>query len=714
MAALISDADVLLYGGAAGGGKSDLLLGAALVDHRKSIIFRRDFPQLKDLIGRSREIIGDRGQFAGGAKNYWTLPEGRTLEFASCLNEEDKNKFKGRPHDLKGFDEVTEFTETQFRFLVAWNRSVVPGQRCRVICTCNPPTTAAGRWVIRYWAPWLDPRHSNPAQPGDLRWFYMRNGKEIELPPDHTGEPFYVEKELIRPQSRTFIPALLSDNAYLEKTNYRATLQALPEPLRSQMLMGDFRAGMADDAFQVIPTAWVQASMERWSERQSSRFDCIGADVARGGVDNTVIAKRSGDWVAQLERVPGSETPTGQHVAALLAKDAANGGVINVDVIGVGTAAFDAARELGLPVRGVNVATRSEQTDASGLLHFVNLRAELWWNLRDMLDPSRGSALALPPDDALFAELTAPLYTVRSNGIQVESKDDLRERLGRSTDNADAVCLACWQYRPAGSPLLPCLDDVHLLSTGQSILKRRHSWALRRDGLPSKYDCVGHLSRAIWHTRRGVNACVWAHTDEDGCTVVFRALLHSGSLQEFAAEVARLSHDDGAAHNYRADVASSLSIREPKEWENSFIDTLHSQLALATPFFRPALPSWIDPLRIQRAEGLDVLDGLLLGTLGRFHKHPYWGGGEGFKAHQARPMILFATPQVWTELSEARAKPVKDVQDENEEASEDAIAGGGAFCRCLRLLAIEGAFRPNLTTREQVWKPSSKVKQVIK
>jgi hypothetical protein len=65
--------------------------------------------------------------------------------------------------------------------------------------------------------------------------------------------------------SRTFIPSRVSDNPYLMGTGYMTQLQSLPEPLRSQMLYGDFKAGVQDDPWQVIPTAWVEAAMRAGS-----------------------------------------------------------------------------------------------------------------------------------------------------------------------------------------------------------------------------------------------------------------------------------------------------------------------------------------------------------------------------------------------------------------------------------------------------------------
>ena len=69
----------------------------------------------------------------------------------------------GRPHDFIGFDEISNFTFGQYIFLTTWNRTEIPGIRTRIISAGNPPTNTEGEWVIRRWAPWLDPGHGNMA-----------------------------------------------------------------------------------------------------------------------------------------------------------------------------------------------------------------------------------------------------------------------------------------------------------------------------------------------------------------------------------------------------------------------------------------------------------------------------------------------------------------------------------------------------------------------
>jgi hypothetical protein len=126
--ALESPADFIFMGGAAGGGKSDLLLGVALTLHNQSIIFRREYPQLKAIEDRAREIVSDRGQYNGQTHAY-KLGQGHVLEFGAVQHPGDEQAFLGRPHDFKGFDEVTHFHESQFRFLIGWLRTTKPGHR---------------------------------------------------------------------------------------------------------------------------------------------------------------------------------------------------------------------------------------------------------------------------------------------------------------------------------------------------------------------------------------------------------------------------------------------------------------------------------------------------------------------------------------------------------------------------------------------------------
>ena len=436
--AYYSDADIIGYGGAAGGGKTDLACGKALTQHQKVLVLRREATQLTGIIDRFTELIGGRDGY-NGAERIWRLP-GQQVEFGSTPNLDDWNKYQGRPHDLLVFDEAANFLEAQVRALLGWLRSVDPSQRCQALMTFNPPTTAEGRWITAFFAPWLDKKHPRPAQPGELRWFAMIDGEEVEVP---NGEPFQHGADLIKPMSRTFIPSRVSDNPYLMGTGYMATLQSLPEPLRSQMLYGDFNAGIEDDPWQVIPTAWVEAAQARWKRPDKlAPMDSLGVDVARGGRDNTLLARRHGMWFDEALVYPGSATPNGPTVAGLTIAAKRDDAVVHIDVIGVGSAPYDFLNEAGQQVVGVNVAESATGTDKSGRLRFKNLRSELVWRMREALDPTNNTGIALPPDPQLLADLTAYTWELSGSTIYVASREQIMEKIGRSPDYGSAYVLA--------------------------------------------------------------------------------------------------------------------------------------------------------------------------------------------------------------------------------------------------------------------------------
>ena len=446
--AFLSRADELFYGGAAGGGKSSLLLGLAGEAHKKSIIFRRVFPNLRELIEESRKIYNSEGEkHARDSYNeslhIWRLLNGNMIEFGAIQYEKDKKNFQGRPHDLIGFDEVPEFTESQYTFVTAWNRTVDNGQRVRVIATGNPPSDEQGGWVTRRWGAWLDKQHPHPAKQGELRWYAMLDGKEQEV----EGKPFDHKGEMVYPRSRTFIKALLDDNPFYSLDGrYKSILQSLPEPLRSQLLYGDFDAANMPDPFQVIPTEWVRLAQKRWMEtsRPTTPLTAVGIDPSRGGQDKTAIAKRYDNWFDEVKAYPGVVAKDGPTVAELsrqsIGSETPN--YINVDVNGIGSSVFDSLRPMYAKVYPFNGAEKSTHRDKSGKLKMRNKRAEMYWRMRDALDPMGGSDLALPPDTELLADLCSARYEITTAGVLIEEKDKIKERIGRSPDVGEAVMMA--------------------------------------------------------------------------------------------------------------------------------------------------------------------------------------------------------------------------------------------------------------------------------
>lgn len=438
-----SEADIVFYGGAAGGGKTDLILGLCLTAQEHSIVFRREAVQLTGIEERMSKILGTRDGY-NSQKGLWRLPGNRVMELGSVKEPDDWMKYQGRPHDLKAFDEITHFTEAQFRTLIGWLRTDNPNIRQRVVAAGNPPTTPEGEWVKRYWAAWLDPRHPNPAKPGELRWYVTdEEGKDKEVPgPDMVR----VGTDMVKPKSRTFIPSKVDDNLFMMSTGYKAILQSLPEPLRSQMLRGDFSAGAADPVWQVIPTQWVKDAQARWKEREAKGLMTrIGFDPSRGGDDKSCLARRHGQWFDRLISAPGSVTVDGPTAAAFVVPHVRDGAPICVDSIGIGSSALDFLVGLNLFVYAVNASEASGVLTKAGSLRFRNRRAEMYWRLREALDPTNPNPIALPPDDELLGDLTAVRYKVVTMGktaaIQMHSKDDIRKALQRSPDKGDAVAM---------------------------------------------------------------------------------------------------------------------------------------------------------------------------------------------------------------------------------------------------------------------------------
>lgn len=443
------------YGGAAGGGKSDLIAGLALTQHTRTLILRREKAQTDGIVQRMREVIGSTDGY-NSQKSVWRIGS-RIVEFGGLDNPDDHQKWQGRAHDLKAYDEVTEMREAQVRFTMGWARTSDATQRARILMTFNPPTNAEGRWVLDFFGPWLNNRHPNPAKPGELRYFTTIKGKDLECEDERPfvmfrGDPVYdydpgefSPEKIIRPKSRTFIPSRVTDNYFYMKTGYIDTLQSMPEPLRSQMLNGDFAAGVEDDEWQVIPTSWIDEAMARWKPDTTQPMDSMGVDVAVGGKDNFVISPRHGVWFAQLVRIPGREIPQeagGPITAGHVIRHRRDMAVIHADIIGWGLTTANFLTENGVQVVPVNAASASNAVTKDGKLRFANKRAEIVWRMRETLDPANVEGAALPPDPALRADLAAYKWKVTKSGILIRSKDEMKAELGRSPDDGDAVCLA--------------------------------------------------------------------------------------------------------------------------------------------------------------------------------------------------------------------------------------------------------------------------------
>ncbi len=196
-----------LYGGAAGGGKSDALLMAALqfadVSHYNAIIFRRTYADLalpEALMDRAQEWLGGTKAHWNSLKHIWTFPSGATLTFGNLEHEQDKFRYQSAEFQYIAFDELTQFTETQYRYLFSRLR--------------------------RLEETYLPLRMRSASNPGNIGHDWVKRR-------------FLTEGEA---HGRVFIPARLPDNPYLDQQKYIESLNQLDPITRRQYLEGDWTA----------------------------------------------------------------------------------------------------------------------------------------------------------------------------------------------------------------------------------------------------------------------------------------------------------------------------------------------------------------------------------------------------------------------------------------------------------------------------------------
>lgn len=225
---LSSVADEALYGGAAGGGKSAALLAVPLrwIHHRRyrALYLRRESAYLGEAIDKSEQLyplVG--GKLVRSPRIEWTFPSGATIWFNHCEHEKHVKNYDSFEFNTVLFDELTHFTEKQFVGISARLRS-----SDRSLPTIARGATNPGgeghEWVFKRFGAWLDPSHACHAAPGERRWYLS----EDEVP---RGTP--------DASSRTFVPALLTDNPYIT-AEYRSKLLQLDPVRRAQLLGGDW------------------------------------------------------------------------------------------------------------------------------------------------------------------------------------------------------------------------------------------------------------------------------------------------------------------------------------------------------------------------------------------------------------------------------------------------------------------------------------------
>ena len=218
--------DEALYGGAAGGGKSDALVIEALrqvaIPHYRGLIVRKTYPQLSELIDKTMRYyrpVFPKAKY-NGSTHTWTFPSGAKIIFGSMHRQQDKYNYQGKAYDFIGFDELTQFTWEEYSYLLSRNRPNGPGTRVYTRATANPGGVGHG---------WVKARFITPAPP---------NTRIVEKVKVQTPE----QGEIMQQRTRIFIPSNVFDNKALLSNDprYIGTLAALPEAERKALLYGDW------------------------------------------------------------------------------------------------------------------------------------------------------------------------------------------------------------------------------------------------------------------------------------------------------------------------------------------------------------------------------------------------------------------------------------------------------------------------------------------
>lgn len=218
--------DEALYGGAAGGGKSDCALAEALrqveIPYYRGLILRKTFPQLTELMDRSTEIYKrayKRARF-NDSKHVWTFPSGAKIFFGSMQHTKDRTNYQGKRYDFIDFDELTQFLWEEYSYMFSRNRPNGPGTRCYMRAQANPGGVGHG---------WVKERFITAGKPMETIWEQVK----IRYPDGH---------EETRWKSRIFVPSSVFDNTILLQNDpdYLTRLASMPEAERKALLYGDW------------------------------------------------------------------------------------------------------------------------------------------------------------------------------------------------------------------------------------------------------------------------------------------------------------------------------------------------------------------------------------------------------------------------------------------------------------------------------------------
>lgn len=289
-----------------------LMIGKALTKHRKSLILRREYPQFQGILDEFRKLVGPENVVGGnqvrfGKEKHWQIAA-KLIELGHLQHPvKDWQRYQGIPHDLLAFDEVTQFPENVVRMLMTWCVATdldpehaaqgLPGTIAQVLMTFNPPRSAAGLWIMKFFGPWIIPNFVDASG----RPINARSGEILHVAYIENKEYFYREAqvltthpttkrelpEAVRTVSRTFILSTLDDNPHYLHTSYEGDLQALAHDDYMAMRYGIFTEMVAEKLGQIVRHIPWKAAQDRWKKAVAPDFPLVlGLDTSQGGEDD--------------------------------------------------------------------------------------------------------------------------------------------------------------------------------------------------------------------------------------------------------------------------------------------------------------------------------------------------------------------------------------------------------------------------------------------
>lgn len=213
----------------------------------------------------------------------------------------------------------------------------------------------------------------------------------------------------------------------------------------------------------LIPASWIEAAQDRWlanhRDLELNEKGCLGVDVAGMGTDSTVYCPRSDNYVHYFKKRNSKGEAEHMRVAGEIRHflDVNRGFTAFIDTIGEGAGTYSRLIEMGYGGKaissknseGAKDSSGRDLTDITGQRKFVNMRAFLFWAVRDWLDPRNKYDAMLPPGGTLAEEATEIKWRVRSDGkIVIEEKEEIKKRLGYSPDEFDALSLTFYPFYP--------------------------------------------------------------------------------------------------------------------------------------------------------------------------------------------------------------------------------------------------------------------------